>query len=78
MEGARFVDVYGYVYESLVAGGWSRVAGGFLPQRRRGRGGIDGGRMFVNVKVKESGEIQGSVGPMILIGRYSGLMFRDK
>ena len=41
-----------------------------------GRGEVE--ELIVNVKVKESGEIQGSVGPMILIGRYSGLMFRDK
>jgi len=30
--------------------------------------------MFVNVKVnvKESGQVQGSVGPMIFIGRWKG------
>jgi len=34
----------------------------------------------MNVKVNVNGgwDFEGSVGPMILIGRCSGLMFRDK
>ena len=38
-----------------------------------GRGEVEELIVNVNVNVKESGEIQGSVGPMILIGRWEDL-----
>ena len=37
---------------------------------------VEGGRLFVIVNVKESGEIQGSVGPMIFIGRWENTNFQ--